>query len=58
MNSWSETLAQKPSCKALPIRLNPFTRKSRNQVARKHLFLVWLTGSLILAYHETLSMIK
>ena len=33
------TLAQKPSCKALPNRLNPFTRKSGNQVAQKHLFL-------------------
>ncbi len=38
MNFQSETLAPKPSCKALPNSLNPSTRKSRNQVAQKHLF--------------------
>ena len=35
----SENPGPKPSCKALPNRLNPFTRKSGNQVAQKHLFL-------------------
>ncbi len=28
----------KPSCRVLPNFLNLFTRKSRNQVAQKHLF--------------------